>query len=200
MSRHLESQLLMQLKDKGRFIDHGRRTIINYDRVSLLIKNMPVDDQEKYGAIKDNIFSLLQGLNARVLSLEDQFRLEQKKASLEKLSRDIYSAMDVIHNSYLEVMKKIAQNVENTAEEILYKIPVLSLSEADEEFFESLSNRAISETNRIFSDGLKINECVQKIEAMLEIAINESEAVKTDMLSAGEATDSSIKPNMVELF
>ncbi|HMW72436.1 MAG TPA: DNA-binding response regulator, partial [Cellvibrionaceae bacterium] len=72
MAKDLESQLLFQLKDSSRYIDFGSRTIVNYGRVSLLIKNMPVDDPEKYGAIKDNTFSLLQGLNARILALEDR--------------------------------------------------------------------------------------------------------------------------------
>lgn len=79
MAKDLESQLLFQLKDSSRYIDFGVRTIVNYGRVSLLIKNMPVDDPEKYGAIKDNTFSLLQGLNARILALEDRCGLWRRR-------------------------------------------------------------------------------------------------------------------------
>lgn len=75
MAKDLESQLLMQFKDKGRYIDFGRRSVINYDRVSLLIKNMPIDDAEECGAIKESTLRLVQGVNARVLTLLGRVRL-----------------------------------------------------------------------------------------------------------------------------
>lgn len=70
MAKDLESQLLLQFKDKGRYIDLGKRSIVNYDRVSLLIKNMPTNDAEECDAIKDGTLRLVQGVNARVLALE----------------------------------------------------------------------------------------------------------------------------------
>jgi CheY-like chemotaxis protein len=116
MAKDLESQLLFQLKDSGRYIDFGVRTIVNYGRVSLLVKNMPVDDQEKYGAIKDNTFSLLQGLNARIISLEDRCGLLEEKESLKKISQDVNAVMSTIKNSYQAVMRQILTEVENVAE------------------------------------------------------------------------------------
>jgi len=41
MERTLESELLTQLKDAGRYYDFGKRSVCNYGCVSVLIKNMP---------------------------------------------------------------------------------------------------------------------------------------------------------------
>ena len=46
MERTMESKLLSEMKDAGRFYDFGSRTVINYGSVSLLIKNMPKDQPE----------------------------------------------------------------------------------------------------------------------------------------------------------
>ena len=36
-----------------RFIDFGSRTIINYQDISLLVKNMPLENMGRYGRLKD---------------------------------------------------------------------------------------------------------------------------------------------------
>ena len=52
MAKAMESVLMDECKDQGRYVDFGHRSIMNYETVSLLVKNMPVDDDKKYGAIK----------------------------------------------------------------------------------------------------------------------------------------------------
>lgn len=168
MAKDLESQLLSQLADADRYIDFGTRTIVNYDKVSLLIKNMPKNAPEKYGAIKDNTFALLQGLNARIKALEDRHHLMQEKASLLKLSEDVSNVMNSLKDSYQTVMCDIVNEVENVAELIQMKLPTLALTEEHENFLENATTRAITETNRIFNDGLKVDECFAKLEEAIE--------------------------------
>src|SRR5690606_18681791 len=108
--------LLFQLKDSGRYVDFGTRTIVNYDRVSLLIKNMPIQDPEKYGAIKENTFCLAQGINARILALEDRFKLLMEKEALHKLANDVRAVMGSLKTAYQDVMREIVGEVERVTE------------------------------------------------------------------------------------
>jgi CheY-like chemotaxis protein len=182
MAKDLESQLLTQLKDSDRYIDFGARTIVNYDRVSLLIKNMPKDDPEKYGAIKDNTFSLLQGMNARVKSLEDRYRLIDEKESLKKLSNDVRNVMNTIKDSYQRVMRDIADEVDKANELVQMKIPSLALTETDELFLESTMENCVKGTTKIFNEGLVVDECFERLERALQAAI---EAVEDHSESLG---------------
>ena len=47
MAKDLESALLWELRDDGRYVDFGKRSVMNYEQVSLLVKNMPLDDEKK---------------------------------------------------------------------------------------------------------------------------------------------------------
>ena len=38
LTKDLESKLLMEMKDEGRYVDFGRRSVMNYEAVSLLVK------------------------------------------------------------------------------------------------------------------------------------------------------------------
>lgn len=198
MAKDLESQLLMQLKDKGRYVDFGKRTIVNYDRVSLLIRNMPVDDADKYGAIKDNTFCLVQGINARIIALEDQFKLLAEKDSLRKLSTDVKHVIGGLKESYQEVMKNIVHEVENASELIQHRVPHLALTEEDEVFLEGVTDQMVARTNQTFNDGLKVDELFNKLESAVERSLKSvSEPSKAEDVSPKERPNSD---NVVELF
>ncbi|MBE0369675.1 response regulator [Pseudoalteromonas sp. MMG013] len=66
----IEQELLSKHRDGSRFVDFGRRTIINYPKVSLLIKNMPVDDNAMYGRYKDLLPHILEATNAKIKDME----------------------------------------------------------------------------------------------------------------------------------
>jgi CheY-like chemotaxis protein len=198
MAKDLESQLLFQLKDAERFIDFGPRTIVNYHRVSLLIKNMPVNDPEKYGAIKDNTFCLVQGLNARIIALEDRYALIEEKESLRKLSADVNHVMATLKISYQTVMRQIVTEVENATEMIQHRLPHLALAEKDEAFIESITEQLIRETNEVFNNGLRVDEVFERLEKTVAKALHSVDNEKMQSELGGKNAGPGDKP--VELF
>ncbi|GEK08284.1 response regulator [Pseudoalteromonas sp. McH1-7] len=66
----IEQELFEKHKNGSRFVDFGRRTIINYPKVSLLIKNMPVDDAGVYGRYKDLFPHILEATDAKIKDME----------------------------------------------------------------------------------------------------------------------------------
>lgn len=203
MAKHLESQLLTQLKGSDRFIDFGPRTIINYHNVSLLVKNMPIEEPEKYGAIKDNTFSLVQGLSARVTALDDQKRLIEERESMKRLSHDSHTVMSTIQMAYQDVMKNIADEVDKANELISMKIPSLALTEEDERFLEGTMEHCVKNTMRIFNDGLKVDELMERLERSIERtlkAVEETQNKKEAQAQAQVMQNNASKESSVELF
>jgi hypothetical protein len=49
----LEESVIERSKAMGRIFSFGNRLIVNYDRVSLLVTNMPVADEPLCGRIRD---------------------------------------------------------------------------------------------------------------------------------------------------
>ncbi|TQV80133.1 response regulator [Exilibacterium tricleocarpae] len=174
LARDLEAQLLYQMRDAGRYIDFGRRTVFNYGQASILIRNMPVDNERKYGSIKDNTFALIQGIDARVKALDAKQSLIDEKQSLMKLSADVHKVMQEIDQAYQAVMRDIVSQVEDTAEAIMDRIPVLALSEEQERFFEQAAHDVVANTNRVFNEGIKVDEYLQQLSASVKQALEHS--------------------------
>jgi CheY-like chemotaxis protein len=196
MSKDLESQLLFELKDAGRYIDFGSRTICNYDRVSLLVKNMPVNDPESYGGIKDNTFYLLQGVNARIHSLEDRHTLIKEKQTLRKLSTDVNSVMVRVKERYQEVMLGIMSEVETSTGMLQDRLPHLALTEHDEYFIGGVVDRLVSATTNVFNEGLKVDEIFLKLEKGLENSLKDLD----DRPDLGSLPKRTLDNKGIELF
>lgn len=63
---HMESLLLRDLSaDQQHIVSYGSRTAFNYGPVSLLIQNMPVEDEERYGKLKDYLALMGEGAAER---------------------------------------------------------------------------------------------------------------------------------------
>ncbi len=177
MSRDLESQLLSHMKGQGRYVDFGRRTIVNYGHASLLVRNMPVDDSDKYGALKDNLVILVQGLDTRIRALDEHQRVLDEKQALHKLSSDVQEVMKVVDSSYQKVMRNIVGVVEDLAESVELKIPTLSLTEEQEAFLERLASDSLARTQRTFTEGLQVDECFRRLSSDLSSALARTERI-----------------------
>jgi len=161
MAKDLEASLMWELKDDGRYVDFGKRSVMNYERISLLVKNMPVDDEKKYGTIKDNIFSLLQGADARLKALENIEQVNDQQKLVRALSLKMQKQMEVIDDGYQGVVKDIADVVEGISDGINEIITNLALHEEQEDALEKVVAYGLKSTNQIFSEGLKLDESFQ---------------------------------------
>ena len=66
----LEREMFLTIHKEGRFCDFGSRTFCNFTLVSLLIKNMPLENPERYGRIKDTVPWVLGVTDGRIGALD----------------------------------------------------------------------------------------------------------------------------------
>lgn len=68
----LEAATFDNLIDMGRVVNFYSRTLVNYPYLSVLVSNMPKDDAERAGRIRDNIAILAEAGDARLHALESE--------------------------------------------------------------------------------------------------------------------------------
>ncbi|WP_273050030.1 response regulator [Pseudoalteromonas sp.] len=85
----LEQELLEQHRYAQRFVDIGASTIINYPKVSLLIKNMPVDDSAKLGRYKDLFPHILEITNEKAITIQNNENSYEQAAQIGIALEDI---------------------------------------------------------------------------------------------------------------
>jgi len=92
-----------------RFVDFGSRTIINHHHLSLLVKNMPLDDIERYGRIKDLLPMLLAAVDSKVKSINTEQALSQQ-------SKELLSSFGLMKGQLYYLTKTLMTNQTDSAE------------------------------------------------------------------------------------
>ncbi len=62
-------ELIEQRRTLGRILEIDRNLVVNYDHATLLITNLPEDDPQRLGRIRDNIATLTEGIESRIQGL-----------------------------------------------------------------------------------------------------------------------------------
>ncbi|MEW5755025.1 MAG: response regulator [Pseudomonadota bacterium] len=117
----LEIELHEKLSATGKIVDFGPRTLISFGEVSLLIKNMPITDADRYGRIKDNAALIVEGAHACVRGMRAEATVGEQQDALRRLLDDTTIALQHMKQlqtaqkeQSLGIMDELTRNVEKS--------------------------------------------------------------------------------------
>ncbi|KAF7772263.1 hypothetical protein PCIT_a2304 [Pseudoalteromonas citrea] len=130
------------LKSKGRLHEFTSRVLVNYDFISVLILNMP-DDENKHGRIRDHICFMVSVTEQQLLAILTRDELSAQRRNLDK-------AQTMINGKFKSLMGMLETNrKQNEAvfralqERFETRIPTMGLDEDQEVFIFSNVDEAI---------------------------------------------------------
>lgn len=151
----LEEELLMRLKDDGRIIEMGKRAIFNHGGLSLLIKNMP-DDEDKRGRLRDHIAILLEGAETKLSALVTAQRLV-------KMISDSHHTLNEIEVEQ-KSNKLTSQNiVDDMLQDLESSFLSWGLTEEQESILVGVVQAGINKSLDNYEKGLSIDEKMRSI-------------------------------------
>jgi len=199
----LEKELI-DMCDKGaRFLDFGGRTIVNYPSVSLLVKNMPLDDLERYGRIKDILPILLSSVNTKISVLATQEALTQQSVDLLKSIKMIRGSLYHLGSSIVKNRKDSLEIMNNLVQGLNYDFMGMGLEEDQEEYLLKRIDTGIEDAMKEMDAGKEIRGALTFILTNLNALMNKQEelfAAFTKSLATEVADQSSDMDDSVELF
>lgn len=77
----LEISVLQHIISMDRIIQFKNRLSINYPHVQLIVNNLPIEDEERCGRLRDHLATLVQAVEVRLQALYDQ-QLAQQRGNL----------------------------------------------------------------------------------------------------------------------
>jgi DNA-binding response OmpR family regulator len=154
----MESELITRLSSDKRFIDFGCRTQINYPTISLLIKNMPLDDMERYGRLKDFFPAMLSFADTKITQICSQIalknQLEELQNAYESISEKLLkvkSALEANQNASIKIMRDMMMELDAN-------ISRMALDEEQERYIVNRVDNAIDQVHKAASSNKSINQ------------------------------------------
>ncbi|MFC1749106.1 hypothetical protein ACFL2V_09905, partial [Pseudomonadota bacterium] len=126
--------------------------------VSLLVKNMPMEDEAKYGRFKDNLAPLIEGASSRIEAIVAASVIAKQKGALQGLLDKIKLALEEVQETH-EAHKNVSVS---TVDGLIVRMEAAFLSagltEEQESLFISMIQKSADELIDIYEEGLSISE------------------------------------------
>ena len=202
----LEQEVMATLfRSPRRFNDFGSRTQINYPRVALLVKNMPLDDPEAYGRYKDFLPTMLGSTDAKIKSLDAERALQEQTQNLTNSFVVVRKTLTQLGEMLQSTQKDVLNLLQNMISELEVKIPTMGLDEDQEKYLITTLDQAIVSTHAIMDTGNSAQSAFNNVGRLLDHLAEKqqqllSAVVNTPQQKATEPEHAISATGEVELF
>ena len=159
----LDQEILERLNMLERIIDFGKRSLYNFENISLLIKDMPVDDEGLYGRIKDNVCLILEAADAKIVGINNELILQKHNQAITKAIETSRVTLKEIEASFQNNAKMNASIMFKLKEQIEDCFIQLGLSESQELEISNIIDDADRESTALYDSGLQIEDRIAKL-------------------------------------
>lgn len=194
----LEKDLLNLLHDQGRFVDFGCRTFVNFRQVSLLIKNMPLDNMERYGRIKDTIPFILGAVDGKVRSLDLHHLLMNQAESMSKSVDAIGKTLSNLTTEVSKGQERVSEIIRYLLTDLDFHLPRLGLEVDQEKYIIEKITAAFNDTLAQMNHSSHVSQSLEDIVRLLQhLATQQKRLVDTSFVENSPASSS---PNDGEVY
>jgi len=130
----LEADLISLLRHEKRFFDFGCRTQINYQNISLLIKNMPLDDMHRYGRIKDLFPAMLSAADTKINQIVTFNSIKDQANEINQSFNMVVKALNRVKESINDNQKAGIKIMRDMLIELDRELPRMGLDDDQEQY------------------------------------------------------------------
>ncbi len=151
----LEIDSMLASRGKGRLYCWKQYAFLNYDLFSMFIRNMPVDEEERYGILKDQICLLFNSLDIRITTLLLEKSEQEKQKRIKTISQvlaNIVLEMEQSNITFSQQFEKIIQDMETN---LLSEMSQFNLLEAEEKSIMRRVEETMIAATQLFDSSLE---------------------------------------------
>lgn len=150
----LEESVFAKVRDLDRVFQFRRRLVINYPHVSVLVNNLPIEDDERCGRLRDHLAIVAEGCEVSVLALIRTGEIERRRLQLENAVTAISATIDTLRGQYREQQSETRVILHQLTEHFAKELMRMALTERQEDELQALLSGAINNALDLFQRGL----------------------------------------------
>ena len=163
----LETSVIEHVRDQGRIFEFSRRSVHNFERVTLMINQLPLDDPDYCGRLRDHLSVAAQGVDSRLKALqaEESSRRAQEgiRTALENVGNTIME-LHIAHRENAEASSALIVNLQETLLNSFYK---LGLTDNQEEFLQNMVGDFMAQMVALLDRGIQTQDALSRLSNQL---------------------------------
>jgi len=168
----LEIELLEKMRTQNRIFDFEHRTFINFPNATLLVKNMPAADPERYGRIKDLLPTTLGTISNKIFAMKAGQAIQTQSAALAVSFDQIKTSLLSLSNSLRTSQSERSKVLQTMLEEMHEFLPKLALEEDQESYILDYLEKSSKQSFELNNSSDEINDTfhhvINKLQALLD--------------------------------
>jgi CheY-like chemotaxis protein len=129
----LEAEVLNHVRHSGRIFQFKSRCVFNYGQVTLMVMNMPLEDAERCGRIRDNGALLAEGADARLRAIATESLAQRRQDGIEAVLPHVHATLDAVQSNYRRNCFELTQVMIEFQEALVKTYINLGLTDEQEE-------------------------------------------------------------------
>lgn len=164
----LEVSIIEHVRNQGRIFEFSRRSVHNFERITLMVNNLPLDNPDFCGRLRDHLSVAAQGVDSRLKAI-------QAEAENQRIQRGILSALDNIEKTIGEVQEadrrnntessKLIVELQETLLDSFYK---LGLTDNQERFLQDMVGDFMTRMANLLHRGSETQATLQQLNAQFK--------------------------------
>lgn len=160
----IEEEVFELLECRGRIFDFQNKTIFNDQHASIMVKDMPLDDEIMYGRFRDILAAVVEGVEARLIDF-------QRKNALVTVMDDIRTTVTFVEKQFQKHELATVATMEKLMMEMESGFQFLDLSDEQEDFFIQLIENSMKKLVAIYMEAKAIDGQLSGIYSKLSDAM-----------------------------
>lgn len=167
----LEVSVLNHVRDSGRIFQFKSRCVFNYGGVTLMVNNMPLEDADRCGRIRDNGALLAEGADARLRAIETDLLAQHRRVGIENALPRLYGTLDGVQDNYRRNCFELTQVMIDFQEALTKAFVHLGLMEKQEELLANMANDFMMRVVGTQDASLEIVEQLERLANDLKVLL-----------------------------
>lgn len=176
-ARPVELSVIRQVRSMGRLVQFQRRCVCNYDGVTLLIHNMPIEDSDKCGRIRDHIAIAAEALDAKLQTMLVQKNLARTQWGVKQFAKGLQAAVYKFSDKYQQAQSEGTVLTQSIFDDLTRTFARLGLSDEQEDEIQGAIRVKMAQLLALYDLGDDLNSTLKKL------------SEKVELLQGGEADD-----------
>ncbi|MBK5969154.1 response regulator [Thiorhodovibrio winogradskyi] len=150
----LEESVFAHVKNLERIFQFRRQLIINFPHVSILVRNMPIEDSDRCGRLRDYLAMIGEGCEEGAQALIRTAQIEQRTRKLQATALAVERAIHSLREQYHQQKQQTLSITQGLNQRMVHQIFLMGLSELQEQQIEELFDSEIDKMLELFDRGL----------------------------------------------
>lgn len=163
----LETSVINHVRGMDRIFEFHARSVHNFERVTLMVNNMPLDDPDFCGRLRDHLSVAAQGADSRLQAIETEAASRKNQAGILDALQSVRETISAMRQAHLQDRAASNALMVELDQDLANSFVHLGMTDNQERQMEDLVGNFMKRLVELLDRGEETQEAMQKLSEKL---------------------------------